>query len=76
VTCSVCPCPTWDDGPGILKSERETVFDMGYSSANGGTGFGLSIVRPITEGHGWTVRATDGSAGGARFEIRGVEFVG
>jgi len=65
-----------DDGPGIPESERETVFDMGYSSADGGTGFGLSIVRRIAEGHGWTIRATDGSAGGARFEIRDVEFVG
>jgi PAS domain S-box-containing protein len=64
-----------DDGPGIPESERETVFDVGYSSADGGTGFGLSIVRRVAEGHGWTVRATDGSTGGARFEITNIEYV-
>ncbi len=61
-----------DDGPGIPAADREDVFDHGYSSSPGGTGFGLPIVRTIAEAHGWTVRVTDGSDGGARFEFSGV----
>ena len=58
-----------DDGPGIPEPERETVFESGYSNAPGGTGFGLAIVNEIAGAHGWTVDVSEGSAGGARFEI-------
>jgi signal transduction histidine kinase len=58
-----------DDGPGIPESERETVFEHGYSTDADGTGFGLSIVRAIADAHGWEVRVTDSSEGGARFEF-------
>jgi signal transduction histidine kinase len=61
-----------DDGPGIPASEREAVFEAGYSTNEGGTGFGLDIVREIVEAHGWTITATESEAGGARFEITGM----
>jgi PAS domain S-box-containing protein len=64
-----------DDGPGIPEAERETVFEAGYSTSGEGTGFGLSIVERIADAHGWQIRVLDGSRGGARFEITGVEFV-
>ena len=64
-----------DDGPGIPEDEREDVFEAGYSTAEEGTGFGLSIAKQVADAHGWDVRVTDGSDGGARFEIAGVEFV-
>lgn len=38
-----------------------------------GTRIGLAVVQEIVEAHDWTVRATDSDAGGARFEIRGVD---
>jgi signal transduction histidine kinase len=63
-----------DDGPGIPENERADVFDAGYSSVEDGTGFGLNIVEQVARAHGWDVRVTDGSAGGARFEVTGVEF--
>jgi PAS domain S-box-containing protein len=63
-----------DDGPGIPPDERDSVFDAGYSTAKDGTGYGLRIVERIAEAHGWTVRATEGSDGGARFEITDTEF--
>jgi PAS domain S-box-containing protein len=60
-----------DDGPGISPSERERVFEYGYSAVEEGTGLGLAIVRQIAEARGWTVTATEATGGGARFEIRG-----
>ncbi|RLM67107.1 ATP-binding protein [Halorubrum sp. Atlit-26R] len=58
-----------DSGNGIPDDARNQVFDHGYSTGEGGTGFGLSIVRSIIEGHGWSITIADASAGGARFEI-------
>lgn len=61
-----------DDGPGISPDERERVFETGYSTGKAGTGFGLRIVEQIAAAHGWSVSVTDGTDGGARFEIVGV----
>jgi PAS domain S-box-containing protein len=58
-----------DDGPGIPTDDRDAVFEPGYTSATGGTGFGLTIVKRIAEAHGWDVTITDGRDGGARFEF-------
>ncbi|MFB6135003.1 MAG: sensor histidine kinase [Halanaeroarchaeum sp.] len=63
-----------DDGPGIPPEERGEVFEAGYSNDPNGTGFGLYIVEIIAEAHGWSVRVTEGSAGGARFEFTGTEI--
>ena len=62
-----------DDGPGIPDTERERVFETGYSTETGGTGFGLGIVAEVVEAHDWDVCVTESAAGGARFEITGVE---
>ncbi|WP_313692079.1 hybrid sensor histidine kinase/response regulator [Halorarum halobium] len=63
-----------DDGPGIDPGQRDHVFESGYSTARDGTGYGLSIVSRTAEAHGWAVTVTEGTRGGARFEVRGVEF--
>lgn len=65
-----------DDGPGIPFDAREDVLTAGYTSTDGGTGFGLSIVTQIADAHGWEITVTESAAGGARFEIRGVDVVG
>ncbi|MCQ4333883.1 PAS domain-containing sensor histidine kinase [Natronomonas sp. F2-12] len=62
-----------DDGPGIPSDERSQVFEAGHSTTQGGTGLGLSIVKQIIEAHDWRVHLTEGSDGGARFEITSVE---
>ena len=62
-----------DDGVGIPADERDAVFEGGYSLASG-PGFGLRIADEIVDTHGWSITVTESDAGGARFEITGVEF--
>ncbi|RLM57646.1 histidine kinase [Halobellus sp. Atlit-31R] len=59
-----------DDGAGIPAEERGDVFDAGFTTATDGTGFGLAIVAEVAEAHDWEIDATEGTDGGARFEIR------
>ena len=63
-----------DDGPGIPEDEHDRVFETGFTTSDGGTGFGLAIVEEIATAHGWTVGVTESAAGGARFEIHSVEI--
>jgi PAS domain S-box-containing protein len=62
-----------DDGPGIPAEEREKVFNPGYSTAESGTGIGLSIVKRVADAHGWDIRVAESSIGGTRFEITSLE---
>ncbi|PSQ07336.1 hypothetical protein BRC95_04580 [Halobacteriales archaeon QS_5_68_33] len=55
------------------EDRREDVFDRGFTTADDGTGFGLSIVEEVAKAHGWTVDVTESANGGARFEVTGVE---
>ncbi|XVQ82452.1 sensor histidine kinase [Microbispora siamensis] len=63
-----------DDGPGIERDKRETVFDRftrldtARSRDAGGAGLGLPIARQIAESHGGTLRIED-SPVGARFVL-------
>jgi PAS domain S-box-containing protein len=52
-----------DDGPGIPEADRGTVFEKGFTTAPGGTGFGLSIVGSVAEAHGWRVEITESTVG-------------
>jgi len=61
-----------DDGDGIPPEKHETVFESGYTTTDGGTGFGLAIVKEIAAAHDWSVSVTESDDGGARFEFRGV----
>ncbi|SFP80993.1 His Kinase A (phospho-acceptor) domain-containing protein [Halolamina pelagica] len=64
-----------DDGPGISESDRDSVFEPGYTTREEGTGFGLAIVDEMVGAHGWEIEVTESDVGGARFEITGVETV-
>lgn len=63
-----------DDGPDIPPEDRQQVFNPDTSSTRDGTGLGLSIVKQIVDADDWTVRTTDATDGGARFE-RSVQSV-
>jgi len=62
-----------DNGHGIPEDERDAVTDLGYSSVESGTGYGLWIVSEMVQAHGWSMTVTESEPGGARFEISGVE---
>jgi signal transduction histidine kinase len=63
-----------DNGPGIPENQRNDVFEEGYSTAEDGTGIGLSIVKEISDAHDWEINLTGGSDSGVRFEITGVKL--
>lgn len=58
-----------DDGSGIPRTERQQIFDSGYSTASNGTGYGLHIVQEIVTAHGWSIQVSESDTGGACFEI-------
>ena len=62
-----------DDGPGI-EGDPEAIFDAGYSTAEQGTGIGLSIVEQIATAHGWSIGVAESEDGGARFELKGMDL--
>ncbi len=51
-----------DDGPGIPESERDKVFDYGYTTA--GSGLGLAIVDRTAKMHDWSVSVTESESDG------------
>ena len=61
-----------DDGSGIPPDVRDEAFEHGYTTLEGGTGFGLSIVHHVADAHGWYVEITKGRTKGARFEFTNV----
>jgi PAS domain S-box-containing protein len=58
-----------DNGPGIDNADRERIFDPFYTTANDGTGIGLSIVQRIIADHGGTIRVAESPQGGAEFRL-------
>ena len=62
-----------DDGIGIPEERWDRIFEPGYSSDEHGTGLGLAIVERIADLHGWAVDVGASEAGGARFEITGLD---
>lgn len=59
-----------DDGTGIPESDRQEIFESGFTTGKDSPGYGLSIVRGIVDMHEWEISVTEGRTGGARFEIR------
>ncbi|WP_430503937.1 PAS domain S-box protein [Haloparvum sp. PAK95] len=62
-----------DDGPGVPPDVRDDVFEWGFTTTDGGTGFGLAIVAEVARAHDWTVDLAESDDGGARFEVRGLK---
>ena len=60
-----------DDGPGIPPADRESVFELGWTTDDAGSGLGLNIVADIAAAHDWAPTVTESERGGARFEFTG-----
>ena len=59
-----------DDGPGIPADSRDKVFEIFYTTKDGGTGLGLTIVKQICEAHGGSVSFDTIDGEGTTFTIR------
>ncbi len=64
-----------DDGPGIPPGERERVLEPGYTTADDGSGTGLTIVREAVSERGWGLSVDGSDAGGARFDVTDVPVI-
>lgn len=64
-----------DDGPGIVKQDRDRVFeafirlDKSRNRESGGTGLGLAIVKQIVDWHGGIIELSESKLGGCKFTI-------
>ncbi|MFZ6816930.1 ATP-binding protein [Undibacterium sp. Ji22W] len=64
-----------DDGAGIPEADRDKIFEPFYrldrsrDRSTGGFGLGLAIVKQIVTLHRGSIRISQASIGGARFEI-------
>jgi len=58
-----------DSGRGLAAGAEDLIFEPFYTTKPRGMGMGLSIVRTILEAHGGSIRASNGTGGGAIFEI-------
>ena len=63
-----------DNGTGIPKPQRDTVFELGETTSREGTGLGLPIVKRIAEAHGWNVQIAESADGGAKFIFTNVNI--
>ncbi|MBM4054500.1 MAG: PAS domain-containing protein [Planctomycetes bacterium] len=57
-----------DTGPGIPEESRDKIFNLFYTTKDGGTGIGLSSAQNIIQMHGGTIRLAP-SAVGCKFLI-------
>ncbi|MHA2212722.1 MAG: sensor histidine kinase [Candidatus Thorarchaeota archaeon] len=48
-----------NDGAPIPGDARPKVFERGFSTVEGRTGFGLAIAKKLVEGHGWRISLGD-----------------
>jgi len=65
---SVCLCVR-DEGAGIAAADLERIFDPGYTTKPGGSGYGLYLARRLVQEAGGRIAARALQGGGAEVEI-------
>lgn len=63
-----CHLRVQDDGPGIADEVRARIYEPFFSTKEGGTGLGMSIVHSLVSLHGGSI-ALDTGALGTRFDV-------
>jgi signal transduction histidine kinase len=58
-----------DNGPGMTRDELDRAFDDFYTSKEGGTGLGLTIVRRLVQDLGGRLRVETAPGSGSRFFV-------
>jgi signal transduction histidine kinase len=58
-----------DDGPGVEPANHERIFEDGFTTREGGTGFGLAYARKAIRANRGSVRCEESDLGGARFVV-------
>jgi signal transduction histidine kinase len=59
-----------DDGPGVPREIRRTLFEPGVTTKRGGWGIGLALVRRVVEeGHGG-ILTLEPTVEGTTFQLR------
>lgn len=59
-----------DAGPGIPEATRGRIFDLHFSTKQGGTGIGLTVARAVVEATGGQVDVGQAPRGGAAIRFR------
>jgi signal transduction histidine kinase len=57
-----------DNGVGITQEAKQRLFSEGYTTGRG-SGYGLYLVKKITEVYGWTVQETGEPGKGSKFVL-------
>ena len=58
-----------DNGRGVPRSLKDSIFTPFFSTRSSGSGFGLSMIRSVIEGHGGVIREVGRERRGAIFEM-------
>ncbi len=59
-----------DQGDGFSAADAERIFERGYTTKAGGSGYGLYLARKTLQEHGGRITARAGVSKGAVFELR------
>ena len=59
-----------DNGPGIPRHARDKMFDIFFTTKEGGSGLGLTIVKQIVEAHGGSITFDTIDGKGATFTMQ------
>jgi len=59
-----------DDGPGIPPDVLPRIFDLYFTTKDGGTGIGLAVTQQIVTAHGGTIEVDSRPGAGTRMTVR------